>query len=189
MSDLHTQYTAFVARLFNRTGDLSKDFAHAVQGIVTECYELRTATDAINATEEGGDLTFFHHALRLVVKDFMAARGIERTDHDARWAIYDHALAFPPHEVIEKFGIDLLDISKRWVGYGKEPTNMTEILSKASVVVALALSHSSCNDVAEERLMATNMAKLLKRYPGGEFDAFRAVIRDVEAERDAIARA
>ena len=38
-----------------------------------------------------------------------------------------------------------------------------------------------CDDY--ERIQAVNMAKLLKRYPGGEFDSFRAVVRDLDGER------
>jgi hypothetical protein len=35
-------YEGFVKALFNRSGDLPKDFAHAVLGIVTECHEYLT---------------------------------------------------------------------------------------------------------------------------------------------------
>lgn len=45
----------------------------------------------------------------------------------------------------------------------------------------------SMSDVDPEDILRANMAKLLVRYPGGEFDAFRAVTRDTEAERAALA--
>lgn len=187
MSNLNETYKAFVAKLFNRNGDLSKDFAHAVFGIVTEVRELMRATDDINATEEAGDLTFFGEALELVLAEFsqnLASDPIKVAD--TRWSIYDHALTHPPAQVIEEFCHDLMEDAKRWVGYGKAPKDADALVTKARVILSLALSASDCLDVSKPHLQKTNMAKLLKRYPGGEFDAFRAVNRDTQGERDAI---
>lgn len=192
MSDLNTAYKAFVAKLFNRNGDLSKDFAHAVFGIVTETRELLRATDDINATEEAGDLTFFQEALELVMREHAAAMTNSPTATEAadmRWSIYDHALSHPPAQVIEEFSHDLMEAAKRWVGYGKAPAQVEDLVTKARVVVTLALKHSDCVDISRDTLQRTNMAKLLKRYPGGEFDAFRAVNRDLQGERDALSKA
>lgn len=74
---------------------------------------------------------------------------------------------------------------KRWVGYGREPASLNAILVLAHVVfrVSRELGLVPATDATESHIRAVNMAKLLKRYPGGDFDAFRALQRDLGAER------
>lgn len=195
MSDLKTEYQAFVAKLFNRNaGDLSKDFSHAVMGITTEIFELLNATDEVNAIEEGGDLGFFHVALDIVVADALAAAGLDPLDGavQAHLDAMNEALAGEdPADTMNRYVVDLLDHAKRWVGYGSmpKPPDWPVISAKARVACTLAIALSSVADVPKDRIVKANIAKLSKRYPGGEFDALRAVVRDTEAERAAVAQA
>lgn len=189
MSDLKTQYAAFVAKLFNRTGDLSKDFCHATLGVVTEMRELALARDAkddVNALEEAGDLTFFHTAYCMVVQDLYPEPDVD--GHAVSKAIYERALSMSAQDMIDEFSQEMLDAAKRWVGYGKQPTPLqaVELVVKTTIVFNVILM-DSMSDVDPEDILRANMAKLLVRYPGGEFDAFRAVTRDTEAERAALA--
>jgi len=192
MSDLQTTYSAFVAKLFNRTGDLSKDFSHAVLGLVTETHELRNAIDEINALEEAGDLSFFCRALILVVRDFLGEGYDAQHADELAGKVLEESLQRAEHDyptLVTDYLVELMDAAKRWVGYGKEPTavQLYELQAKGRVVHALVLAHNLGQDVTREQVLKANMAKLLKRYPGGEFDAFRAVVRDTEAEREALA--
>lgn len=189
MSDLQTQYAAFVAKLFNRTGDLSKDFCHATLGVITEMRELALARDAkddVNALEEGGDLTFFHTAYCMVVQDLYPEPDVDGGAISK--AVYDRALGMSAQDLIDEFSQEMLDAAKRWVGYGKQPTpsQAVELVVKTTIVFNLIMM-DSMSDVEPEDILRANMAKLLVRYPGGEFDAFRAVTRDTEAERAALA--
>lgn len=188
MSDLQSDYKAFVAKLFNRTGDLSKDFTHAVLGIVTEIDELFHAKDATNALEERGDLKFFLVALQIVAEDYIAANPgqevpAEETLLNFRKAlehIVQSELAYQPlHEI----NVGLMDEAKRWVGYGRQPKNIHLTMFKASLAVEVAGQLCDFQGTTWDDAMRANMAKLLVRYPGGEFDAYRAVERDLEAER------
>ena len=189
MSDLKTQYAAFVAKLFNRTDDLSKDFCHATLGVITEMRELALARDAqddVTALEEAGDLTFFHTAYCMVVQDLYPEPDVD--GHAVSKAIYERALSMSAQDMIDEFSQEMLDAAKRWVGYGKQPTPLqaVELVVKTTIVFNVILM-DSMSDVDPEDILRANMAKLLVRYPGGEFDAFRAVTRDTEAERAALA--
>ncbi len=192
MSDLNKDYEAFVAKLFHRNGDLSKDLAHAVLGIITETHELLHATDETNVIEEGGDLTFFGEAADLVVVealgDALYDEATGRLMVVTRRALMTEASSKPAKEVIASFHTRLADIAKRWVGYGKKPTTeqLVEAAYLSAISITLALGSSRAADLSDDFLKKSNMAKLLKRYPGGEFDAYRAINRDTEAERAAI---
>lgn len=178
MSETTPTYYDFVKKLFNRTGDLSKDFSHAILGIVTEVHELRTASDEVNAHEEQGDLGFFLVALGQVIEDVTG--GTSHLDTLSQSSEYDKGWENNGLDDITK---SLLDDAKRWVGYGKQPADLSDTFFRAATAIALAesLSPHTTRDIG--KLKAMNMAKLLKRYPGGEFDSFRAVVRDLEAER------
>lgn len=183
MSDLNTQYKAFVAKLFARNGDLSKDFAHAVMGIVTECHELFKATDEVNALEEKGDLRFFVEAAELVIREHLQANPVGQAEIEASTRrTLSEAFKLPRSEAFQQYAVDLLDAAKPWVGYAKAPKDFAALLVKINVIMSIALT-DSIGHHTEEQIMRANMAKLLKRYPGGEFDAFRAVERDLGAER------
>ncbi len=186
MSDLTPEsYTKFVRRLFNRSDDSSKDFAHAVLGVVTEIHEFRTAEDATNALEELGDIEFFVEALAQVVSDVAGDRPtLQQTDIDTLAAEVGEDL--PATEFISNTCNELCDHVKRWVGYGKAPTDLHHVWRLAAVAgfCANAVSHHANLD--RQAVREANVRKLLKRYPGGEFSQFHALVRDKGAEREAI---
>lgn len=180
-------YADFVRRLFNTSGvDPSKDFAHAVLGIVTEIYELLAAEDTVNAIEELGDLEFYLQAMEQVIEDHsgdtLPMDDIEQQVKD-EFALY--AFSTNPEKFLDLATNDLLDQAKRWVGYGKEPAGLPAVYALAVCAVAFArdLCRWPTNDASKEHIRSVNMAKLLKRYPGGDFDQFRALQRDLGAER------
>ena len=188
-SAVQAAYPDFVRRLYNRTGDLSKDFAHAILGIVTEIHEFLTATDEVNALEELGDLFFYVEALNQVLGDFDESFG--DTDVNFEGLVMAAAVnAMEPvgkgeaslQQVVAQECKKLLDHAKRWVGYGKSPTSVNQLFAEVNALI-VAVRVLSGEDFDEIRVLEANMKKLLKRYPGGEFSAFHAVVRDLEAER------
>lgn len=178
-------YSAFVGKLYNRSDDPSKDFCHAILGIATEIHELQNATDEVNAIEELGDLYFYLEALRQVIQDF---RG-PVDDFDVVPGL-DYLVklseSLGTKQTIAVTVNTLLDDAKRWVGYGKTPKSLPEVLRTCTEVVLFTgarCEHLPPGAYSHQKVLRANMAKLLKRYPGGEFSAFHAVVRDVEAER------
>lgn len=174
-------YGEFVRKLFNRSGDPSKDFTHAILGIVTEIHEYLSAKDEVNGLEELGDLAFYLVALAQVVEDHVGpATGFTPDTVTSLLERIDQHGAAP---VIADVCNSLLDDAKRWVGYGKEPKSLHEVLATVTdLVVAVNLTGPyPCEDMA--RLETTNMRKLLKRYPGGEFSQYHAIVRDLDGER------
>lgn len=173
-------YEGFVKALYNRTGDLSKDFTHAVLGLVTECHEYLTATDEVNAVEEAGDLAFYLTALKQVLED------VAPTDEE----IFD-TLFWAAVTRLTENGVDLqdtfiewLDLSKRWIGYGKAPTmTTTQLLAEAAALVAFVTESGAARDTDAGKVLLVNVEKLLQRYNGMTFSAERAVHRDLPAER------
>lgn len=186
MSITNQDYTDFVRKLFNRQDDVSKDYAHAVLGVVTEVHEYLNAVDEVNALEELGDLEFFVEALAQVVEDVTGERpSIGQAD------LLQAAIAWAPlgPEYLPKIQATLHELTntvKRWVGYGKEPANLAELWKTAALVAFAANQAGSCPTSDRQLVRAANVRKLLKRYPEGEFNQMRALVRDVEAERDAI---
>lgn len=185
-SAVQAAYPDFVRRLYNRTGDLSKDFAHAILGIVTEIHEFRTATDDVNALEELGDLFFYTEALEQVLdefdQEFSATLAVDHLVRPAAIALVDRVRGSTSGHIIDQEVKKLLDHAKRWVGYGKAPAAPITVFVDVCVLVSL-VEHLAPTQFALDRVLEANMKKLLKRYPTGEFDAFRAVVRDLEAER------
>lgn len=182
MSEKSIPYYDFVKKLFNRSGDPSKDCAHAVLGIVTEIHEYLSSTDDVNGMEELGDLAFYVMALRQVIESVIGPFPDKDILPSLR-EFTEHAKDVGITAVISGVSNEMLDIAKRWIGYGKEPKDFIQLYT-----VARALAHYvnitgpyPCYE--PDRILEINMAKLLKRYPGGEFDAYRAVVRDLEAER------
>lgn len=182
-------YDGFVRGLFNRSGDLSKDFTHAVLGLRTECYELLQARDGVNAIEEGGDLRFYLEALHQVVADCDWIVVYEPTDAQMReHASVKFSVCHTAQETMEFCLNQLEDLAKRWVGYRKAPHGPGyEILLYAAGAVRSAMQVSVLRFtpavLAEETMIRANVAKLLKRYKGTAFNAEHAVNRDVAAER------
>lgn len=176
-------YDGFVRALFSRTGDPSKDFAHAALGIVTEVFELRHATDKVNQTEEGGDLTFYGHAAKQVIRDYL---GETEGSFDSGGLVellnqLNNDRLSGRKDYLDTLTNDLLDDAKRWAGYGKAPANPSLSLARCLYVVFGALEDANSEDV--DTLKRVNIAKLLERYKGLTFTANAAINRDVDAER------
>lgn len=182
-------YDDFVRKLFNRSEDPSKNFAHAIMGIVTEIHEFRNATDEVNALEELGDIRFYLQALSQVVVEAEGDYGI-LSDNEVEKsiaALIDMSAKVGISQTVAHGCNELLDIAKRWVGYGKAPKSLADVMHACAMLTLFVnmTSPNSCQDVV--RIEASNMAKLLKRYPGGEFSQFHALVRDLEAERNVLA--
>jgi len=176
-------YEGFVKALYNRSGDLSKDFTHAVLGIITESHEYLTATDEVNAIEEAGDLVFYLTALKQVLDDISPIDGVvlgtTQGDVFARIDARDSP-------IMDIF-VEWLDLAKRWVGYGKAPTmTTTKLLEEASSLVRLVVEQGAAANTSMHVVLKANVSKLLQRYNGMQFDAERAVARDLFAEREVL---
>jgi NTP pyrophosphatase (non-canonical NTP hydrolase) len=189
-------YAGFVRSLFNRTGDLSKDFTHCVLGVITELHELSSAVQAkdfTNIREEVGDLHFFLEAFSLVLDDLCPIN--EPVAHDFMSKAFDRPWKA---DEVNATSIEWMDLCKRWVGYGKVPTMSTnqllgEMRAFAIVVSAIhseMLSKSVGYDCSEyfdaDAAIVANVAKLMTRYNGIKFNAERAVNRNLEAERQSL---
>lgn len=179
-------YTDFVRKLFNRQDDVSKDYAHAVLGVVTEIHEYLNAVDDVNALEELGDLEFFVEAFAQVVADITGERPDLSEDDLLAAAIEWEPLDRDLRPAIQKTLHDLTNTVKRWVGYGKQPADLPELWKTAAFVAFVANQIGSHPTTDRQQVRAANVRKLLKRYPDGEFSQMRALVRDVEAEREAI---
>ena len=173
-------YEGFVKSLFNRSGDLPKDFTHAILGLVTECHEYLTATDEVNAIEEAGDLAFYLTALKQVLDE------MSPTDEDEYFKLLDAAvmrMTASETKIMDVYA-EWLDLAKRWIGYGKAPTmSTTELLAEASAMMNLVIEQGKASDTEMHLILVVNVDKLLKRYNGMQFNAERAVNRDLPAER------
>jgi hypothetical protein len=175
-------YYDFVQKLFNRSGDPSKDAAHAILGVVTEIHEYLSATDEVNGLEELGDLAFYVMALRQVIETVIGPFPDNAMEPSLN-AFGEQAKDVGITAVISGVSNELLDIAKRWIGYGKEPKDFIQLYTVARALVHYVNITGPYPCYESARIITVNMAKLLKRYPGGEFDAYRAVVRDLEAER------
>jgi hypothetical protein len=196
MSETQISYGQFVLDHFNRSGDFSKDFTHAILGFVTEIHEYLSSYDEINGLEELGDMRFYVVALQQVVKDYWLANGndgVRPATHlaaliEMQANLEKEALVTSFSGVISKHTNDLLDHAKRWVGYAKMPKSLREVVD---LVVCMELFVNEFGPYPEpdfERLQTTNMAKLLKRH-GKVYNPVAADQRDTDAERAAIAAA
>jgi hypothetical protein len=177
-------YGGFVRSLFNRSGDLSKDLAHAILGIATETHELRRAEDRVHGLEELGDLEFYGEAALQVIED---AIGLALERDELVFALDDiSALICDDYSAADAVadGInDLLDVAKRWVGYGKAPADFLQLARDVMGLVRFINAMSAYYEPDLAKVRRTNVAKLLKRYEGIAFNAERAVNRDTAAER------
>lgn len=176
-------YDGFVRALFNRSGDPSKDLAHAVLGIVTEIYELRTATDRVNQVEEAGDLMFYRQALQQVVEDCEGRPSEEQIlAHDRDGLALLEAQTGSSSDYVDHLCNILQDHAKRWVGYGKAPESLAGVLVVGAVAHHLTMRDHTLEREGEE-VQLVNAKKLLKRYAGTTFNADKAINRDLAAER------
>jgi len=174
------KYSGFVRALYNRSGDISKDFAHAVLGLVTESHEYLTATDKVNAIEEVGDLAFYLEALNQVLNDHSP------TNEDDVLKYYSEVLATLQGDVnLTAMHTEWLDLAKRWIGYGKAPTMSTsQLVAEATAMLTITIPVGLLDDEFDlDEAILINVRKLLKRYNGMTFSAERAVNRDLPAER------
>lgn len=187
-------YIGFVRALFNRSGDPSKDFTHAVLGIVTEVHEYMQATDAVNAVEEAGDLYFYALALQQVVGDFLGKEGCEsivchETLESDAFALdaFNFCTSSQAAEEVLRRCTELLDEAKRWVGYGSLPKQpLGVIYAKALNLVSYVVAHGPAQANSPDEIISVNVQKLLKRYQGIVFSADKAMNRDVVAEREVL---
>lgn len=178
-------YPGFVRSLYNRSGDLSKDFCHAVLGIVTELHEYMSATDATNQLEEAGDLVFYFEAARQVLDEHspLNPETFEQAEFDATSALRDDLS-------LSDLATPWMDTAKRWVGYGKAPSMpTTQILAGLSAMISYVVLRCPDNGHTEAQVINANIEKLLERYNGMRFNADRAVNRDVSAEREVLEHA
>ena len=83
---------------------------------------------------------------------------------------------------------NLLDHAKRWVGYERQPVSLAAVFVEILFVqhAGRELGLFPLSDATKALIRSVNMAKLLKRYPGGDFDQFRALQRDLGAERETL---
>jgi hypothetical protein len=197
-------YYDFVATLFNKTGDPSKDFSHAVLGVATEISELGSATDGVNHLEELGDLMFFCVAIQVAV-DRWGVLGGERDEQmhastrllamDQFNGMSQSELGLDLHEDLTR----LMDIAKRWIGYAKEPTKEQATWACAVAVtlplMALLATPSKVGISARFMPGATaylasakkaNMDKLAIRYKDKKFSQDAALNRDLNREREVL---
>lgn len=183
-------YDGFVRALFNRSGDFSKDFAHAVLGISTEVYELRHANDKVNQTEEAGDLSFYAHALVQVVEDYLTSKGQELDCQKLEEAIQRLEYVRVDYVSVYTEGLLnlLLDDAKRWVGYGRAPSDFVGSLSRGLYAASFGVWDCGVFD-EDDQIKRTNIAKLLERYKGLKFTSEAAINRDVVAERSVMEHA
>ena len=174
-------YSDFVKAMFNRSGDLSKDFAHAAIGLVTEVHELRRATDLVNQIEEAGDAFFYGEAMRQVIGDSLGYPvGPKLVAAELHMLMHTRLSS---DEGRTNSLNDLLDHAKRWIGYGKRPENLIAVLAEAGAVVAFEIRDGLGGEFPDELILLTNVKKLLKRYNGMTFSQEAAVNRDLGAER------
>lgn len=182
------EYADFVRRLFNISGDPSKDFAHAILGVATEVRELLDSVDQVNALEERGDLRFYVVATAQTLRDHLGTDLYLKDLSETAFETAQDTLTDDPEVVEHDLAVrvnDLLDHAKRWVGYGKQPADPLRVMHDVLVVEFLAprVCPIVTEFVPQTRVESVNMAKLLKRYPGGEFSAFHALQRNLESER------
>lgn len=188
-------YLQFVQGLFNRTGDISKDFTHVVLGILTECDEYLHATDWVHALEEVGDHMFFVTAFRIVLREHMGAEAFIAVTLQATSVLeaqINSAYGRRVKEVLLEQSVFAMDLCKRWVGYGKEPTvpQLTELVGRLLAVSGVVQgSGEHFGQIDFSQAQRVNVEKLLDRYNGTRFNADRAVNRDLAHERETLERA
>ena len=189
MSENTVSYGAFVRALFQRSGDPSKDFTHAILGIVTEIHEYLSANDDVNGLEELGDIEFYVEALKQVIEDYIGPIHPDYFVYDGVVDLMTDAEEHGVPAVISDVCNTLLDDAKRWVGYAKEPKSLSEVFAMVSNLCDFVnvTGPYPCTD--QDRIEGSNRAKLLKRYEGMVFTQKAALNRDLVAERAVLAAA
>lgn len=181
-------YYNFVAALFNRSEDESKNFAHAILGVTTECDELLAAKDFTNAIEEFGDMGFYIVAAMQVATRVLGIGTKElklRMDAEVEALQGNFADKSVP-DLFREMRTSVEDHAKRWVGYGKRPPligALVEVCLLATAAVNLSLLAHRGGQDNQDTAERANVAKLLERYKGVTFSAEAAMNRDTAAER------
>ena len=176
-------YPGFVRSLYNRTGDLSKDFTHAVLGLVTESHEYLEAVERNDVVEEAGDLAFYSEALQQVLNDLSPINEAELDKFE------DEIIASYAGTIVdlEEIRVEWLDLAKRWIGYGKAPTiSTTRLLAEARAMINFTIQAGKLTQSDAMQVLLVNIEKLMSRYNGIKFSADLAVNRDVATERKVI---
>lgn len=176
-------YPGFVRSLYNRTGDLSKDFTHAVLGLVTESHEYLEAVERNDVVEEAGDLAFYSEALQQVLNDLSPINEAELDKFE------DEIMASYAGTIVdlEEIRVEWLDLAKRWIGYGKAPTiSTTRLLAEARAMINFTIQAGKLTQSDAMQVLLVNIEKLMTRYNGIKFSADLAVNRDVATERKVI---
>lgn len=176
-------YPGFVRSLYNRTGDLSKDFTHAVLGLVTESHEYLEAVERNDVVEEAGDLAFYSEALQQVLNDLSPINEAELDKFE------DEIIASYAGTIVdlEEIHVEWLDLAKRWIGYGKAPTmSTTRLLAEARAMINFTIQAGKLTQSDAMQVLLVNIEKLMSRYNGIKFSADLAVNRDVATERKVI---
>ena len=187
-------YNKFVRGLFNRTGDISKDFTHAVLGTLTECHEYTNAIDGVHAIEEAGDQLFFVTALKIVVSEHLGEAAFRELSTGSAELLDETLQSWdgrPVSDILLDQSVFAMDVCKRWVGYEKEPTldQLKELVRRLIAVCGVVLESGRFWPLDFEQVQRVNVEKLLERYNGTRFSADRAVNRDLANERATLERA
>ena len=80
---------------------------------------------------------------------------------------------------------ELLDQLKKHIYYGRPLDRVNMIEEIGDLEFYLSMLRQALH-VSREEVLSTNMAKLMSRYPGGKFDAERAINRDLAKERQTL---
>lgn len=171
-----TSYPDFVSRLFKSGEELKQGFIwasyrkldslHAIIGINTEVVEVLQASkkgDLNNLREELGDLWFYITALL-----------------QARQLSYDDDVVdFYPHMPALEAASILLDLAKKECIYGIDLNEgqIRKFDMALSSIRARVATEAAAIGLSREELEQSNMAKLLKRYPGATYSNQAAAAR------------
>ena len=196
----YSEYARFVGGLFHRNGDLSKDFAHAVFGIIEELDELDAATDPVNVVEECGDLLFFATAAHIVLGehdglelDLSALGGHINATQEAVAAMrFALTLGRGADDTRARRTQILVSAAKKWVGYGHAPDGAKIVELRRAVedqaLKAIYARAGSSGPAIFQKAVRANIAKLRTRYPGG-FNLHDSIERHLDKEGEALANA
>lgn len=182
-------YPKFVEGLFNRSGDRSKDWTHAVLGISTEITEYLRAIDAENGLEEQGDLRFYGQEAINLTEEFSGLDFDFELSHVHYGELVSRGEVAGTEAAIDEARAEMLDVAKRWVGYDKAPEDILVAGARAVALVQFVTNHGRFHEPDVDKVELVNVAKLLERYKGLKFSSKNAVNRDVKAERRAIEQA
>lgn len=156
-----TKYLKLVKTLA-KTGESIKDSLtpaecmalHAVLGIVSENYELKTATDKLNLLEEAGDMFFFGCMLGLALEI-----PVDLEKSPPRMA---------PAEYADRSAGEITDMVKAAIIYRKplDKVALQELIWDLFGAVRTTLV---ANGYTVQNALDHNREKLAKRYPNAKF--------------------